>query len=101
GFERMRAVTKELDVREGGRWLHAMITPDNVARWSLAEFIRIQPKTNFTTRNSFCDEIGNPLDGVTASSVQENNFEAGEGITTLRIVKKMSSFDQLEQFAGG
>ena len=51
-----RVQTKEMDFREGGRWLYAMITPGNVvagARWSLAEFVEIRPKSGFITRNSF------------------------------------------------
>src|SRR6476620_7577409 len=53
--------TKEMDFREGGRWLYAMVTPENVKLgWSLAQFLKIVPKSSFTTRNSFSDENGNP-----------------------------------------
>jgi PhnB protein len=93
--------TKEMDFREGGRWLHAMISPENVARWSLAEFIKIQPKSGFTTRNSFCDENGDPLNNVFTSSLTETSFKAGAGITTVQITKKMASLAQLEQFVAG
>src|SRR5580692_2967711 len=55
------ARTKEMDFREGGRWLYAMVSPENVAHYSLAEYIEIRPKSSFTTRNSFCDENGNPI----------------------------------------
>ncbi len=101
GFNSWRAHTKELDFREGGRWLHAMISPDNVARWSLAEFIEIQPKSSFTTRNSFCDENGNPITTGFTSSLTETSFKAGAGTTTVQIVKKMASLAQMEQFATG
>jgi uncharacterized protein YndB with AHSA1/START domain len=98
GFNGLRAQTKELDFREGGRWLHAMISPGNVAFWSLAEFIKIQPKSSFTTRNSFCDENGNPINTGFTSSLTETSFKAGAEITTVQIVKKMASLSQLEQF---
>jgi uncharacterized protein YndB with AHSA1/START domain len=102
GFKGFRAQTKELDFREGGRWLHAMITPENVAFWSLAEFIKIDPKSSFTTRNSFCDENGNPSTSNFTSSLTETSFKAGAGpgagITTVQIVKKMESLAQLEKF---
>ena len=101
GFNSWRAVTKEMDFREGGRWLHAMISPDNVARWSLAEFIKIEPKSSFTTRNSFCDENGDPINGVFTSSLTETSFKAGVGITTVHVVKKMANLAQLEQFKIG
>src|ERR1700748_2362004 len=61
-----RVQTKEMDFREGGRWLYAMVSPENVARYSLVEHIEIRPKSSFTTRNFFSDENGNPIDaGVT------------------------------------
>ncbi|HEV2353182.1 MAG TPA: SRPBCC domain-containing protein, partial [Puia sp.] len=54
-----RAVTKEMNFTEGGRWLYSMVSPDNVpVGWSLVEFIEIRPKTSFSTRNSFADENG-------------------------------------------
>jgi len=94
-----RVQTKEMDFREGGRWLFTMIGPENVAaRWSLAEFINIQPKTSFTTRNSFCDENGNPINTGFTSSLTTNSFTAGTGITTVHIVKKMANLAELEQF---
>lgn len=94
-----RFQTKEMDFREGGRWLYAMISPENVSRWSLVEFIKIQPKSSFTTRNSFCDESGNPIETGFTSSLTTNSFKAGSsGTTTVQIVKKMASLSELEQF---
>src|ERR1700760_3872343 len=69
----MKAFIKEMDFREGGRCLTAMITPDNISRWSLAEYIKIDPKTNFSSKNSFCDENANPLGN--GSSITTNYFE--------------------------
>jgi uncharacterized protein YndB with AHSA1/START domain len=96
-----RLKTKEMDFREGGRWLYAMISPENVSRYSLAEFVRVEPKSSFTTRNSFCDENGNPISTGFTSSLTTNSFKAGAGITTLKIAKKMASLTELEQFIAG
>jgi uncharacterized protein YndB with AHSA1/START domain len=95
-----RVQTKEMDFREGGRWLYTMISPENVSsgRWSLAEFVEIQPKSGFTTKNSFSDENGNPLDTGFTFSMTRNSFKAGGEKTTVQIVKKMESLSQLEQF---
>jgi uncharacterized protein YndB with AHSA1/START domain len=101
GFAPFRHETKEMDFREGGRWLHTMISDEKATRWSLAEFITIQPKSGFTTKNSFCDENGNPIDGVFTSSLTETSFKAGAGVTTVHIVKKMANLAQLEQFVAG
>ncbi len=97
-----RVQTKEMDFREGGRWLFAMVSPENVAaRYSLTEYIEIKPKSSFTTRNSFCDENGNPINMVFTSSLTTNSFKAGPGKTTVNIVKKMTSLSELEQFIAG
>ena len=97
-----RVQTKEMDFREGGRWLYAMVSPENVAgRYSLVEYVEIKPKSSFTTKNSFCDENGDPINGVFTSSLTTNSFTAGAGTTTVTIVKKMADLSQLEQFIAG
>ena len=94
-----RVQTKEMDFRVGGRWLYAMVSPENVAAgYSLAEFIEIQPKSSFTTKNSFADENGNPVNSGFSFSITKNSFKAGDEKTTVHIVKKMESLAQLEQF---
>jgi PhnB protein len=89
-----RARTKEMDFREGGRWLYAMISPENVSRWSLAEFIKIQPKSSFSSRNTFCDENGIPINQV--FSLTRNDFKAGEEKTTVYVEKKFDNLSSLE-----
>jgi|SRR5882724_277554 len=98
-----RVQTKEMDFREGGRWLFAMISDENVAptRFSLAEFVEIKPKSSFTTKNSFADENGNPINTSFTYSITTNSFKAGADKTTVTIVKKMASLSQLEQFIEG
>ncbi|HMH31500.1 MAG TPA: SRPBCC domain-containing protein [Puia sp.] len=102
GPKPFRVQTKEMDFREGGRWLYAMISPENVAvRWSLAEFVEIQPKSSFTTKNSFSDENGNAINTGFTFSLTKNSFKAGAEKTTVQIVKKMASLAELEQFIAG
>ena len=100
-----RVQTKEMDFREGGRWLYTMISPENPgnvpARYSLAEFIEIKPKSSFTTKNSFSDENGNPIDTGFTFSMTTNSFKAGAEKTTVQIVKKMASLAEFEQFVAG
>lgn len=93
-----RTQTKVLDFREGGRWLYAMVTPENATHWSLVEFIKIDAKSSFSTRNSFCDENGNPVSTGFTSSQTTTSFKGGAGITTVQIVKVMASLTELEQF---
>jgi PhnB protein len=90
-----RACTKEMDFSEGGRWLYAMISPENVSRWSLAEFTKIQPKSSFSSRNSFCDENGIPTHE--AFSLTRNDFKSEEEKTTVYVEKKFDNLSSLEK----
>src|SRR5882724_7361412 len=77
GPKPFRVQTKEMDFREGGRWLYAMMSSENIAiGWSLAEFIEIKPKSGFTTKNSFSDENGNHIDTGFTNSITKNSFKA-------------------------
>jgi PhnB protein len=100
GPKPFRVQTKEMDFREGGRWLYTMISPENVVpnRWSLAEFLEIRPKSSFTTKNTFSDENGKPIESGFTFSITKNSFKTGAGTTTVQIIKKMSSLSELEQF---
>lgn len=98
-----RVQTKEMDFREGGRWLYTMITPDNTPldKCSLAQFLEIRPKTHFTTKNFFADHDGNPINPGITFSITKNSFKAGDEKTTVKIEKKMSSLAELEKFIEG
>ena len=91
-----QARTKEMDFREGGRWLYSMISPENVsAGWSLVEFIEIQPKSSFSTRNTFSDENGNPT--TKGFSLVKNSFKEGTETTTVYVEKKFDDLSTLEK----
>jgi uncharacterized protein YndB with AHSA1/START domain len=92
-----KARTKEMDFREGGRWLYAMISPENKEHWSMVEYIKIQPKTNFSTRNTFADENGNQRGN--GFSIVNNSFKAGEEITTIYVEKVFEDLAILEMMA--
>jgi uncharacterized protein YndB with AHSA1/START domain len=89
--------TKEMDFRVGGRWLYAMVSPENVYHYSMVEYLEIHPKTTFSTRNTFADENGNPR--TNAFSLVKNTFKAGTGITTVYIEKKFEDLAVLEMMA--
>jgi uncharacterized protein YndB with AHSA1/START domain len=93
------ARTKEMDFREGGRWLYAMVSPEQVLGWSLVEYIKIQPKTSFSSRNTFSDENGNPKND--AFSMVKNSFKPGVEITTVYVEKVFNNLSTLEMMATG
>jgi PhnB protein len=93
--------TKEMDFREGGRWLYTMVSPENQnpTRYSLVEFTRIQPKTNFSSKNTFSDENGISIGD--AYSLVKNSFKAGAEVTTVYIEKVFGDLATLEMLATG
>jgi uncharacterized protein YndB with AHSA1/START domain len=93
--------TKEMDFREGGRWLYTMISQENEnpSRFSLVDFIEIHPKTDFSTRNCFADENGNQQGN--AFSLVKNSFKPGPEKTTVHIEKKFDDMATLEMMASG
>ena len=91
--------TKEMSFRERGRWLYTMVSPENPnpTRWSLVEYLKIEPKTYYSSRNSFCDENGNTLNNV--FSLTTNSFKEGPEVTTVYIEKKFEDLAVLEMMA--
>jgi uncharacterized protein YndB with AHSA1/START domain len=91
-----KARTKEMDFREGGRWLYTMVSQENEnpSRYSLVDFIEIHPKTDFSTRNCFADENGNQTGN--AFSLVKNSFKPGPETTTVHIEKKFDDLATLE-----
>jgi uncharacterized protein YndB with AHSA1/START domain len=92
----LKVRTKEMDFREGGRWLYAMVSQENEnpSRYSLVDFIEIHPKTDFSTRNCFADENGNQAGN--GFSLVRNSFKPGPEITTVHIEKKFDDLATLE-----
>jgi uncharacterized protein YndB with AHSA1/START domain len=88
-----KARTREMDFREGGRWLYAMVSPEQV-HWSLVEFTKIEAKSWFSSRNSFCDENGKSINN--AYSLTKNSFKAGTETTTVHVEKKFDDLSALE-----
>lgn len=94
----MRAQTKYMDFKEGGRRFYAMIGPDGQERWSVQEFTSITPKTNFKMYNTFADKDENrELPG----SDWDYNFSEENGITRVDIVIYNESFERLEKLLEG
>jgi uncharacterized protein YndB with AHSA1/START domain len=78
-------------------WFPPRLPPRDVKRYSLVEYIKIQPKSSFSTKNTFADENGNSIG--TAFSLVKNSFEAGAEKTTVRIEKVFDNLATVEMFA--
>jgi len=94
----MRAKTKYMDFKVGGRRFYAMISPDGQEGWALQRFTSITPKTNFKLYNSFADKDENPeLPG----SEWDYTFSEQDGITTVNISIFNESLERMERLADG
>lgn len=94
----MRAKTKYMDFKEGGRRFYAMISPDGQERWAVQEYTSITPKTNFKMYNSFADKDENrELPG----SEWDHNFSELNGITKVSITVFNESFERMEKLLEG
>src|ERR1700748_2697022 len=90
----MRAKTKYMDFKVGGRRFYAMISPDGAEGWAVQEYTSITPKTNFKMYNTFADKDENrELPG----SEWDYNFSEQNGITKVSITIFNESLERLEK----
>jgi uncharacterized protein YndB with AHSA1/START domain len=94
----MRAKTKYMDFKVGGRRFYAMVGPDGQERWAVQDFTAITPKTNFKMYNAFADQDENrELPG----SEWDYKFSEQNGITKVNITIFNESFERLEKLLEG
>ena len=87
-----RAETKELNFKEGGRWLYAMVGPKGDHQWAKMDFEKIAAPNQFTAVDAFSDEKGT-RDKNMPSIRWSNTFEKkGDGT---RLTAELS-FDSAE-----
>lgn len=95
GPKPFRAETKSMNFSEGGRRLYAMVGPEGVIAWALQDYLKINPKTDFTYRSFFCDENGK-VKPETTGSTWVNSFVAHAGGTMVTNVIRCDSLAHLE-----
>ena len=79
-----KAETKNMDFREGGSWLYAMVGPDGAKEWCKADYYKISAPKRFTCADYFCDENGNKKTDFPTME-WENTFSASGSGTLVRI----------------
>ena len=87
--------TKSFDFSEGGKWLYAMVGPENDIHWSRLDFVRIEPLKEFVGYDAFSDENGN-IDPKMPRSQWTNSFIEKDSITTVISVLKFDNSADLE-----
>ncbi|MES2765154.1 MAG: SRPBCC domain-containing protein [Bacteroidota bacterium] len=87
-----QARTKEMDFREGGRWVYAMVSPEGEEHWSFADYKAITPLKSFSAQDGFCDENGNISTAMPRSNWTNNFKEDGDST----VVSINITYDKLE-----
>lgn len=88
--------TRSMDFREGGSWLYAMVSPENVEHWCRADYKKIEPKKQFQGLDAFTDAAGN-VNKDFPRSLWTNAFQAGADATTVDVTIKYENLDALEK----
>ena len=91
-----KARTKVMNFEAGGRWLYAMVGPENEMHWSLVEFISVEPEKSFSSWGIFCDEKGDALPDF-GRSRWTNQFSEIETGTLVTIDMEFENIADLEQ----
>jgi uncharacterized protein YndB with AHSA1/START domain len=91
-----KAKTKTMDFKPGGRWLYAMVGPENEMHWSLVEFVSVEPEKSFSSWGTFCDENGNALPSF-GRSHWTNQFRETETGTLVTVDMKFEDLGDLEK----
>jgi uncharacterized protein YndB with AHSA1/START domain len=87
--------TKQMDFREGGHWLYAMLGPAGEEFWSIAYFNSIIFQKSFSANDAFCDAQGVSNDSLPKSD-WHNTFVDNDGSTVVTIEISYASLTDLE-----
>ena len=91
-----RTETKSMDFREGGMWLYAMVSPENVKHWCKNDYHKIVHQSMFSGLDAFCDEKGEVNKSMPRTFWTNTFNEQGE-TTTVNIVAQYNSLADLEK----
>lgn len=91
-----RTETKSMDFREGGTWLYAMISPENVKQWCKNDYHKIVYQSMFSGLDTFCDEKG-AVNIEVPGTLWTNEFNENGEKTVVNITAKFDSLADLEK----
>lgn len=91
-----RTRAKTMDFREGGTWLYAMISPENVEHWCKADYKKIDVRKSFSGLDAFCDENGK-VNPDFPRSLWNTLFKGDDATTTVDITIQYNSLADLEK----
>lgn len=87
--------TKVLDLKVGGTWLYAMVSPKNEKTWCKADYKAIEAIKLLSWSDAFCDENGIE-NNIKPRSYWTNNFAESNEITTVSITILHDKLEDME-----
>jgi PhnB protein len=91
-----RTQTKSMDFREGGSWIYAMISPENVPHWCRLDYKKIELQKMYSALDAFCDENGN-INQHFPRSFWTNSFSEDDDNTTVNVTIVYNKLEDLEK----
>lgn len=89
--------TKSQDFRVGGKWLYAMVGPENEEHWATFQYDQIEKESLFSGKDAFTDSEGNENKDMPASH-WKITFEGNGDKTIVRNYCSYESEEILQQF---
>lgn len=89
--------TKSQDFRVGGKWLYAMVGPENEEHWASFQYDQIENESFFSGKDAFTDSEGNVNKDMPASHWKITFEEIGDK-TIVRNYCSYESEEILHQF---
>jgi uncharacterized protein YndB with AHSA1/START domain len=78
-----KAMTKSMDLREGGFWLYCMTGPNGEQHWARVDYAKLDPRRTFTANDSFCDEDGKKNLSLPSTTWKNTFTHSGIGTTVI------------------
>jgi len=91
------AQTKEMDFREGGKWIYAMVSPEGEKHWARTDFQSVKTLVSFTGLDAFVDEKGNKNTGLPESTWKVEFDESSITTTLVSVEIEYDSSEDLEK----
>jgi uncharacterized protein YndB with AHSA1/START domain len=88
--------TKSLELRDGGMWLYAMVSPEGEKQWCKAEYNTVSANKSLSWLDAFCDENG--IENTEKPrSFWTINFSEQNGITTVNVALRHDNREDVEK----
>ena len=87
--------TRIMKLREGGKWLYAMVSPEGEEHYALVKYKEVIPEQRFEGIDAFCDEDG-VINEEFPTSLWKVSFEPEGAHTIVNAEKRFEKSEDLD-----